>query len=49
MASDAADLGPLADDPRWRPSRARPGEAAWTDDFSDPAAHLDFTLRRPRP
>jgi hypothetical protein len=30
------DLGPLANDPRWRPPSARPGQAVWTDDFSDP-------------
>jgi hypothetical protein len=34
MARSAADLGPLADDPRWILPRIRPGTSAWTDNFS---------------
>ena len=30
-----ADLGGLARDQRWRPLPDRPGEALWTDDFSN--------------
>jgi hypothetical protein len=33
VARDAADLAPLARDPRWRPARA--AAPAWTDDKSD--------------
>src|SRR5262249_17106229 len=36
LARRLDDLGPLATDPRWRPPEAPPGQAAWTDDFSDP-------------
>ena len=31
---EAADLGPLASDPRWVPLAGQPGMAVWTDDFS---------------
>jgi hypothetical protein len=34
MARRAADLGPLAEDPRWTPARAPVGFRAWSDDFS---------------
>ena len=47
MAARESDLGPMADDPRWSPPRTRLGARAWTDDFSDPAAHLRFGARRP--
>jgi hypothetical protein len=33
MAREAAALGPIVSDPRWRP--ARPGASSWTDDFSN--------------
>ncbi|MBX6312392.1 MAG: fused MFS/spermidine synthase [Isosphaeraceae bacterium] len=45
LAARAADLGPLADDPRWQEPRIRPQEVIWTDDFSDIVPHL---LLRPR-
>lgn len=47
LARREADLGPLAKDPRWTAPRSRPGEAAWTDDFSDLTSHLILKLRRP--
>jgi len=34
IARTPADLGSLADDPQWLPSRTRPGMRVWTDDFS---------------
>ena len=40
-----ADLGALEKDPRWREPRSRPGEAAWTDDFSNIIEHLVIGLR----
>lgn len=40
MAARESDLGAMATDERWRPARARPGDKAWTDDFSDLASHL---------
>jgi hypothetical protein len=36
MARRTGDLGPLMRDPRWRSPAARPGQTAWTDDFSNP-------------
>src|SRR5262249_34837819 len=44
MARQAADLAPIAADPRWRPARAEPGLAVWTDDF----AALIQTFKWPR-
>jgi hypothetical protein len=35
MAQNAADLGELADDPRWRRLEHQPGVRVWTDDFSN--------------
>jgi spermidine synthase len=40
MAARDADLGTLADDPRWEASEPRPGDMVWTDDFSNLAALL---------
>jgi hypothetical protein len=40
MAARESDLGVIANDPRWVPAKARPGDKAWTDDFSDLASHL---------
>ncbi len=34
LARDEGDLGPLADDPRWRPARVSVGMPVWTDDWS---------------
>jgi hypothetical protein len=34
IARSTADLGSLAEDPQWLPSRTRPGMKVWTDDFS---------------
>jgi hypothetical protein len=53
MAATKRDLGALADDPRWQATNPRPGSAAWTDDYSDPASYLLLTpgrlWRRSRP
>jgi len=46
MAEREADLGPLADDPRWQPPRHRPNSSAWTDDYSDLASYLTLRPRR---
>ncbi|HEX8199478.1 MAG TPA: fused MFS/spermidine synthase [Isosphaeraceae bacterium] len=35
LAAGAEDLGELAEDPRWREPSPRPGQAVWTDDFSN--------------
>ncbi|HYX43923.1 MAG TPA: fused MFS/spermidine synthase, partial [Acidimicrobiales bacterium] len=35
LARRPVDLGPLADDPRWKPLPVRPGARVWTDDFSN--------------
>ena len=35
LARRPADLGPLGDDPRWKPLPVRPGGRPWTDDFSN--------------
>jgi SAM-dependent methyltransferase len=35
MARGPGDLGSLARDPRWQNCPGRPGEALWTDDFSN--------------
>ena len=43
MAARAADLGPLADHPNWKPPRLRPGDTAWTDDYASLLPH--FVLR----
>jgi hypothetical protein len=40
MGRAEADLRDLADDPRWRPPRTRPGARPWTDDYSDLASYL---------
>lgn len=40
MAARESDLGAIANDPRWKPAPVRPGDKAWTDDFSDLASHL---------
>ncbi len=40
MAEAESDLDELADDPRWRMPRLRPGSAVWTDDFSDLASYI---------
>jgi SAM-dependent methyltransferase len=45
MAESEADLHGLADDPRWRRPRHRPGSSAWTDDYSDLASYLVFKPR----
>ena len=45
MAEREADIPGLADDPRWRRPRRRPGSTAWTDDYSDLASYL---VLRPR-
>jgi hypothetical protein len=44
MARRAAEVGPLAADPRWRPARAVPGLAVWTDSYTA----LLQTFRWPR-
>ncbi len=44
MARHAADLAPLAGEPRWRQARGDPGLAIWTDDF----AALIQTFKWPR-
>jgi len=36
MARSIEDLGPIAQDARWKPVPARPAPKAWTDDFSNP-------------
>jgi hypothetical protein len=45
LAAAPSDLGALASDPRWRPARLRPGNRAWTDDYSNVVGHL--VLRPP--
>ena len=45
MAREAAHLGPLAGDDRWKAPRVDPEAAVWTDDFSA----LVRTFRWPRP
>ncbi len=40
MAESKADLGSLADDPRWESPPFRPHELVWTDDFSNVTEHL---------
>jgi hypothetical protein len=35
MARDREDLGWLVGDHRWKPLLGRPGDALWTDDFSN--------------
>jgi SAM-dependent methyltransferase len=45
IAARGADLGALAEDPRWREPRSHPGEAVWTDDFSNIIKHLMIRLR----
>lgn len=42
-----ADLGGLADDPRWRPARHH-GQPAWTDDHANPLGSLTLRSRSPR-
>jgi hypothetical protein len=42
VARRVGDLGPLAHDPRWRPTRTRPGLAAWSDDFANPLALVNW-------
>ena len=42
VARKVQDLGPLAADPRWRPTRIKPGLVAWTDDFANPLALLNW-------
>jgi hypothetical protein len=46
MTETEHDLGTLADDPRWQPSKPRPGSAVWTDDYSDLASYLLLTPGR---
>jgi hypothetical protein len=46
IASTEADLGQLADDPRWRLPVRRPGSVVWTDDYSNVASYLMLTPRR---
>jgi len=46
MAEREADLGPIADDPRWSLPRHRPGSSPWTDDYSDLASCLTLRPRR---
>jgi hypothetical protein len=47
MAEAERDLGGLADDPRWRKPRLRPGSAVWTDDFSDLVSYIHWLPIRP--
>ena len=45
MAEREADLGTLRSDPNWTTPEARPGERAWSDDFSNVVEHLIFWKR----
>jgi hypothetical protein len=49
LAASPADLGPLANDPRWVVPRLRPGQRPWTDDFSDILGAFRLRRRWPRP
>jgi hypothetical protein len=40
LATHDADLGRLCDDSRWRSPQFHPGDAVWTDDFSNIIEHL---------
>jgi len=42
MAARDADLGELSKDSRWEPTRVRPSETVWTDDFSNLVEHFLF-------
>lgn len=42
MARRAAGLGPLANDPRWRPLPPEPGARVWTDDYSNVLSVMRF-------
>ena len=42
MAAPGTDLGQLVIDPRWKPCRRTPGNAAWSDDFSSPVSLIDL-------
>jgi hypothetical protein len=45
LAAHPAELGPIADDPRWRLPRIEPGDAVWTDDRSSIVGHLRLGWR----
>jgi SAM-dependent methyltransferase len=40
LARQTSDLGPLANDPLWKPLAGRPNSAPWTDDYSNVFAAL---------
>jgi hypothetical protein len=42
MAKDQKDFGELAKSARWRPALLKPGQAAWTDDFSNVLSVLQW-------
>ena len=48
MAEAEHDLGGLADDPRWRTPRSRPGSVVWTDDYSDLVSYIHWLPLRTR-
>lgn len=48
LARRAADLGPLANDPRWKPLPSERGTRVWTDDYSNVLRVIRFGEFRSR-
>jgi hypothetical protein len=45
MAASEADLGSLANDPRWRVPVYSKSQRVWTDDYSDIVRHISWSPR----